>query len=494
MLGAVLTPLVGALSDYTAHRRLVGAGSAWVLAVVSVAQSMIVYDRTWFAVALLQIPSLASYVVHQGSLLSYLPGLSRIEGSAVDDERTRFRVNACVVVLAFGAQIGAVVLFFVIGVVFSLGIVDLSALVQAVVGICLLSIFSTIWHPSFMGYRGALIDVPALKVMPAHLKGVGDLRALLLVAWFEVTGSYKLLRDSYPNVLYFLSGYTISTAGMSSFATLSIVFLNDHLKLDPAETVAVVLVLLVAAVPSGAVAVRIMVKFSARTTFLATLLGMCFSTVIAPLILRDASAGPLIYVFALAWGFFFGVYYTANTSFYTQLVPKHSESQFMALFYCAAVFFNWLPPLIFTIVNQLTNGTILIFYILAFFFAVSYPLIRKVDIQQAAAEIAAHDSEHSEIVERRVSFMLTSSTRLGLSDRESSSSSSAFNNIADLEMVPAVSDTSTGRIVPFESSSKSDDGGEYFAPEPTSRGTSAVATGRYSDSSSSSFCPTIADV
>lgn len=392
LLGAILTPLVGALSDYTRHRRLVGASSAWTLAIVTLLQSSI-SESTWFFVALLQIPSITSYVLHQGSSLSYLPGLSRIEGSDKDDEAMRFRVNACTVIVGFGSQIFGILFFVGLSLALSIGIVNLSALVQLTIGMALICIFASIWHPSCFGYRGALVDIPALKVFPQNLYGISEARALLVVSFYEVLGSYRLLRDYYPNVLYFLTGYTLSTAAMSSFASLSIVFLNDHLKLNPTQSVAAVLVTLIVAVPSGALAVRIMARYTARVTFLSVIVCMWASTMVAPLVLIDASAANYIYIFSAFWGFLFGTYYTSNTSFYTQLVPKHSESQFMALYYSAAVLLNFAPPAVFTLINEMTNATIFVFYILAFFFAISYPIIRRVDIEKAQKEIIEHDSE-----------------------------------------------------------------------------------------------------
>jgi len=135
-----------------------------------------------------------------------------------------------------------------------------------------------------------------------------------------------------------------------------------------------------------------MAAYTARRTFLNVILTMCATCVAAPLVLRDARSANLVFVFAVVWGFCFGTYYAANTSFFTLLVPAHSESQFMALFYAAGVFFNWAPPAIFTLLNQFTNATILVFFILAAFFAAAYPLIRTVDVDLARRDVAAHDS------------------------------------------------------------------------------------------------------
>ena len=72
---AVTMPIVGSIVDHTRFRKHVALGSLATLTVVSFTQAMVSRD-TWFAVALLQIVSIAAAMYHSLAVTAYLPELS----------------------------------------------------------------------------------------------------------------------------------------------------------------------------------------------------------------------------------------------------------------------------------------------------------------------------------------------------------------------------------------------------------------------------------
>ena len=412
LTGAVLTPFVGAVSDYTDQRRLVGAASAWIVALVTLVQACVTQE-TWFFVALIQILQVAAYVVHQATVLSYLPGLYRTDDLGIhDDSDVRYRVNAGTGVVGFGSNIGGFAVFGALSVFAGLGIVNVAQIAQACVGVAITVIYAFVWHKL---YSGSLIDVPALKRLPKtknHHQGehqgqqqqqkmtmVASFRrtqalwkAMLLVAAQDVVDSYRLLRCYFPDVGAFLLGYSLSTAGVSSFGTLAIVFLTQVLNFDTTRIIYTFFITLFIAMPAAVASARIMRRIGAKQTFLTTIYVYAGTSFFAYFVLRPVTSS-LVFVFAIIWGVCFGTYFASNTSFYTQLVPKHAESHFMAMFYFAAVIFAWAPPALFTLLNQLTNANTVVFFITTAFFLASVPLIRSVDVIRAHNAIKAHDSE-----------------------------------------------------------------------------------------------------
>ena len=124
--GAVSVPFFGALSDYSHHRRRVGAGSAWLVAGITLAQAC-VSQKTWFAVALIEIPQIASYVVHQAAVLSYLPGLYRTDDLGLTDDRAeRYRVNSYSAAISFAADVFCYTVIGVILIASGFGIVNVA--------------------------------------------------------------------------------------------------------------------------------------------------------------------------------------------------------------------------------------------------------------------------------------------------------------------------------------------------------------------------------
>ena len=157
------------------------------------------------------------------------------------------------------------------------------------------------------------------------------------------------------------------------FGSLAVVFMNDHLKMESADTVAVVGLTIVFAIPAAALAVRLMDRLGARRTFVASIAYMTAVTVAAPVVLCGPSCRSLVFLFAFFWGLGFGVFYASNTSFFTELVPGDAISQFMSLYYFSAQVLSWAPPAVYTLLNQLTSETHLSLFVLAAFFAASLP-------------------------------------------------------------------------------------------------------------------------
>mmetsp|Transcript_15481 Transcript_15481/g.18874 ORF Transcript_15481/g.18874 Transcript_15481/m.18874 type:complete len:474 (-) Transcript_15481:408-1829(-) len=365
LVGAFLTPFAGAICDYTSKRRIVGAISGWILALCTLIQAGL-HAKTWFIMALLQIFAIASYVIHQAMVLSYLPGLSRLDDTGVlDDPDVRYRVNACSVITAFGANLSSYIFFGAIFVFSGIGIVNIVNLVQGVIGVVVSLIYFFIWHPD-NGYKGAFIHIPPLKhIHPIKL--IESCSGISIIALKEIRASYILLYFDFPDVGRFLCGYAIANAAASSFATLAVVFLSQYLNFDETKTLYVIAQVLIISLPAGAYGVKLMARFSPKKVFLNTVGVFAASTMLGFFVILP-TARDLVFFFGFIWGSCFGIYYSANTAFYTQLVPKHAESFFMSLFYFASVILTWSPPAIFTLLNQFTNATRAVFLIIAVFF------------------------------------------------------------------------------------------------------------------------------
>jgi MFS-type transporter involved in bile tolerance (Atg22 family) len=58
------------------------------------------------------------------------------------------------------------------------------------------------------------------------------------------------------------------------------------------------------------------------------------------------------YLFAALWGFAMGWVYPSQRVLFCTLIPKGQETEMMGLFTFCSQIIGWLPPLIFTILNQ----------------------------------------------------------------------------------------------------------------------------------------------
>jgi len=378
-------PFVGAAVDYTSWRRTMGAASAWLLCGTTLVQAMISRE-TWAWVAILQTVSIASYFCHSVATLSYLPGLSLVkqEGSdeLVDDEEERFKVNAASSVWAMSGQVITLLLIATLSVAAGLGPINTAALAQLLAGLFCAGVYGSIWTGS-RGTSCAFGEYPATKSLPAGA-------TLFMTTIREVKDSWRTLKRRRPAARWFLVGYAFASAGFGSFGTLAVVFMHDHMRADAATTVFTIVLVIVFAVPASAASPRCMKKFGARKTFIASVIYMIGITLAATFALCGPKCTAITYVFCPLWGFGFGVFYSANNAYWTELVPRDAISQFMSLYYFAAQILGWAPPAAYTVLNQFLKETHLSLLITCLWLAISLPLFHK-----AGDSSAVHMKEES---------------------------------------------------------------------------------------------------
>lgn len=60
----------------------------------------------------------------------------------------------------------------------------------------------------------------------------------------------------------------------------------------------------------------------------------------------------LVWIYAIFWGFMLGWFYPTEVNIYALLMPKGQESELAGFYlYCTQIL-AWLPPLVFTIMNE----------------------------------------------------------------------------------------------------------------------------------------------
>ncbi|KAJ1460309.1 autophagy-related protein 22-like protein [Pelagophyceae sp. CCMP2097] len=369
---AVAMPFVGACVDYTGSRRRLGAASGWVMCGVTLAQAAVSREAL-LAVSLLQIISIASYITHQCSSLSYLPGLSRDEVTHADDARERHRVNTGHIVATLVAHLFAIIVVFALALGLDWNDVEMARYCQAGVGVSLAVIFLRVWHAEG-GYEGRLVDVPATKSRPPHLQH----SSLLKVGYYELRHSWaNMARNGDTRARDFIIGTSLSSASMASFTTLAVVYLHDHLALSAQQTVAAVFITLATSVPAGMAFLPIMDRFGAFKAFFGVVVFMAVVTFVAQITLCGPGCAGHLFLYSALWGFGFGGYYASNTALFVTLVPPDAEAQYMSVYYFAAQILSWLPVACYTLLNEVADQQPALF-IIAFFLLASLPFHRRV--------------------------------------------------------------------------------------------------------------------
>lgn len=70
-------------------------------------------------------------------------------------------------------------------------------------------------------------------------------------------------------------------------------------------------------------------------------------------VLRGPNDVVLCYIFGGCWGMCLGWLQPQNTSSYVPVIPRNQEAEMMGLYLLACQIFSWLPPTVFTVMNEL---------------------------------------------------------------------------------------------------------------------------------------------
>jgi hypothetical protein len=89
-------------------------------------------------------------------------------------------------------------------------------------------------------------------------------------------------------------------------------------------------------------------------------------------VVRGPNDVGLCYMFGGCWGMCLGWLQPQNTSSYVPVIPKNQEAEMMGLYVLACQIFSWLPPTVFTVMNELRVsmyyglGSLSIYFLVSF--------------------------------------------------------------------------------------------------------------------------------
>ena len=101
-------------------------------------------------------------------------------------------------------------------------------------------------------------------------------------------------------------------------------------------------------------------------------------------------------MFGGCWGMCLGWLQPQNTSSYVPLIPRNQEAEMMGLYILACQMFSWLPPTVFTVMNELQLSMYYGVGSLAIYFLISMVCLYMVGDYQSVVNAAAafHDNDN----------------------------------------------------------------------------------------------------
>lgn len=144
-------------------------------------------------------------------------------------------------------------------------------------------------------------------------------------------------------------------------------YLTDTLGFSSTENGTAILIMLIGSIPGAFVAGRTVTWLNPiRSCALATLL-LTINTIIVSLILTGVGQVVRAYILFAIYGIGIGWKWTTDRLLASLLIPSGQDAELMGVYLFAGQVLSWLPPLIYTILNELgvsqsSNIGVLSFY------------------------------------------------------------------------------------------------------------------------------------
>lgn len=350
IVSSVLLPIVGAVVDTTPHRRLLGRALSTAFCLLVFPQ-IFLSSSTWFAIAILHL--LEAFVGWAQTLItySYLPELTDSETQLTSFTQSFTIVNYASMVLYLAVIVGISSVSEIRG--------DLVATAQlgqavsfAVASLLLLYAWGCGGPTSSASSKRCCRSWGLFRTRPAAHGRPESVHSLWTSGFVQVYRTVWLLYHSYRALLWFFVSIAFVDAAVQSLITIAITYITDTLKFDSKQNGITVLAMLLGSIPGGYAGGRTIRWINPiRSGILATLV-LAINTIVAAIVLTGPGQQIVTYVLALVWGLGTGWKWTADKSLVSSTVPDGQDTELMGLYLFSGQVITWLPPLVFTALNE----------------------------------------------------------------------------------------------------------------------------------------------
>lgn len=330
LIGSFIMPLFGAIVDHTSYRRQVGAISAVCLVLVKGLEVMI-SPTTWLFVAILQVFSGVLFNVHICATYAYTSELSTIPA-----EQTKFNTYYNVI-LYFSTL---VFLVEVLVVAFSLGLGDVgTARVSQIITTATACVFFGLsWSSLFR-------DRPALSRVPEG-------QTLLMCGFRKIFQTTAMIRSELPALKWCMLAIMFNESATSALITVATTYMSHFLEMDATEIGVVFLVVLLLGIPGTKLGEKVALRFNPVFSAQICVVVFIFATTVAAFVLTGPDDKQFTVIFGVFWGVCLGWLHPMDSTIFITIIPKGQESELMGIYIFCGQVLSWLPPLLFTALNE----------------------------------------------------------------------------------------------------------------------------------------------
>lgn len=350
LASTVAIPIVGAVLDHTDYRHAFGAWTAYAMVIIKVIE-LALSQTTWLLVASLQVLSTILYLLHTVVVYAYTSALTQ-DPVGQSGLQTRFFSSMYIGMLLYMILVLVPVNLFDFGASEvendkgdgdSLVIVDPADFVTAQWAVFVTAIFA---GPLFVLSWEFLFDrnwAPVSKLPPSQ--------SLWTVGFHKLYQAYHTISVEQPSIRTFLIAIAFSESADTALFTIATTYMTEVLKLQSSDIGIVILTALVTGVPGTLLGNWFTAKYENPIWSAQVSLVLYSATTLAGALLLTEERAHLSYLFGGLWGICQGWMHPQHTTIFVTMTPPGSMG-WMGVFLFACQILAFLPPAVFSILNE----------------------------------------------------------------------------------------------------------------------------------------------
>lgn len=331
---ATLLPLMGALIDYSPHRLLVGKILTALFLLFTVPQ-LFISAENWYAMAYFQIFVSIFGWGQTAVTYAYLPELTPDELALNDYTKSYTILWFLGMVLYLAVTIGGV----------SIAGYGDDDVIMARVGAGLALVIAT-----------PLLYLAWWKLFQPRqaLHKLRDDQRLWSAGFIQLYHTSINIAKNYRSLKWFYIAQSLSDAGLQALGTIAITVNTDTLQFTSLENGIAIICILLGSVPGAMLANSVTRRYNPLNSSMAALVLLMIVTALFAIFVTGPGEQPKIVVFCFmfGWGIGVGWKWTCDRMVISSIIPAGQDAELMGFFLFSGQVFSWVPPLVFTAINE----------------------------------------------------------------------------------------------------------------------------------------------
>lgn len=329
---ATLLPLMGAIVDYTRHRLLFGR-IASALFCLSMFPSIFLNEQNFLIMAVIQV--ISSFVGWAQTELShaYLPELT-------DNEMKLNDYTKSFTVAFFSASV--VFLMVIIGFVTVAGYGD-NDLVTSQVGMSTAFAINIVLLPLAWG---------RLFTKRGRKRQLPENQRLWSAGFVQLYNTGRHIATNYRALKWFYLGIAMSDSGIQALTAIAVTYMADKLQFTARENGIAIVVILVGCIPGAILSNIVTKKLDPVKSSILALILLIVATAMFAIFLVGPGQYIETYLISFFWGMGTGWKWTMDRLLAATIIPKGQDAELMGFFLFSGQCLSWIPPLVYTGLNE----------------------------------------------------------------------------------------------------------------------------------------------